>query len=266
MPRGYLRYPHVHGDLLTFVAGHDVWLAPAAGGRASRFSSDDVPVSCPRFSRDGTRIAWTSWRDGSSEVYLADTEGSAASRLTFWGDPMTRVTGWTADGAVLANTAAGQPAMKYRREFVVPAEGAPRLLPFGPVNDVALEAEGTVLLTGSVGGEPAFWKRYRGGRAGKLWTATGADPLFTRILADVKGQFGSPMLIGGRAVLRVRLRGHRATSTRVRWTAATWPGTPTTTASTRGTRPPTAPGSSTTWPATSGCWTAPTRPSRTGSR
>jgi tricorn protease len=198
MPRGYLRYPHIHGDLLTFVAGHDVWLAPAAGGRASRFSSDDVPVSYPRFSRDGTRIAWTSWRDGSSEVYLADTEGSAASRLTFWGDPMTRVTGWTADGDVLANTAAGQPAMKYRREFVVPAAGAPRLLPFGPVNDVALEAEGTVLLTASVGGEPAFWKRYRGGRAGKLWTATGADPLFTRILADVKGQFGSPMLIGGR--------------------------------------------------------------------
>ena len=198
MPRGYLRYPHVHGDLLTFIAGHDVWLAPAAGGRATRFSSDDVPVSYPRFSRDGTRIAWTSCRDGSPEVYLADTEGSAATRLTFWGDLMTRVTGWTADGDVLAITAAGQPSVKYRRAFAVPAEGAPRLLPFGPVNDVALEAEGTVLLTGSVGGEPAFWKRYRGGRAGKLWTATGADPLFTRILAEVKGQFGSPMLIGGR--------------------------------------------------------------------
>jgi len=61
---------------VAFVAGHDVWLAPAAGGRASRFSSDDVPVSCPRFSRDGTQIAWASCRDGNREVYLADTDES----------------------------------------------------------------------------------------------------------------------------------------------------------------------------------------------
>src|SRR5713226_8020050 len=36
----YLRFPHVHGDLLTFVAEDDVWLAPAAGGRAWRLSAD----------------------------------------------------------------------------------------------------------------------------------------------------------------------------------------------------------------------------------
>ena len=28
---GYLRFPHVHGDLLTFVTEDDVWLAPADG-------------------------------------------------------------------------------------------------------------------------------------------------------------------------------------------------------------------------------------------
>ncbi len=59
MSSGYLRYPHVHGDLVTFVAGDDAWLAPAAGGRGWRLSADDVPVSYPRFSRDGARIAWT---------------------------------------------------------------------------------------------------------------------------------------------------------------------------------------------------------------
>ena len=30
MATGYLRYPHVHGDLITFVAGDDVWLVAAA--------------------------------------------------------------------------------------------------------------------------------------------------------------------------------------------------------------------------------------------
>jgi len=197
---GYLRYPHVHGDLITFVAGDDVWLAPADGGRAWRLSADDTQVSYPRFSRDGTSIAWTSWRDGNPEVYAGDVGGSDAARLTFWGDPQTRVTGWTADGEVLVVSAAGQPAMKYRRAFSVPGHGdaPPRLLPFGPVNDLDIADAGTALLTGSVTGEPAFWKRYRGGRVGKLWIATADDPLFTRVLSGIEGQLASPMLIGGR--------------------------------------------------------------------
>ena len=199
MSSGYLRYPHIHGDLLTFSAGDDVRLAPAAGGRGWRLSADDVPVSYPRFSRDGSRVAWTSWRDGNPEVYCAEVDGSAAARLTYWGDPQTRVTGWTAAGEVLAVTAASQPAAKYRRAYAVPGDGTPpRLLPFGAVTDVAIEEAGTALLTGSVVGEPAFWKRYRGGRAGKLWTATAADPLFTRVLADLGGQLASPMIIAGR--------------------------------------------------------------------
>ena len=200
MAAGYLRYPHIHGDLLTFAAGDDIWLAPASGGRAWRLSADDVTVSYPRFSRDGSQVAWTSWRDGNPEVYAADTGGSTANRLTYWGDPQTRVTGWTAAGEVLALTAADQPAQKYRRAYAVPGDGAtpPRLLPFGAVTDVAIEDTGTALLTGSVVGEPAFWKRYRGGRAGKLWTATAADPLFTRVLSGLDGQLASPMIIGGR--------------------------------------------------------------------
>jgi tricorn protease len=199
MSSGYLRYPHIHGDLLTFVAGDDVWLAPAAGGRAWRLSADDVPVSYPRFSRDGSRVAWSSSRDGNPEVYCAEVDGSTAARLTYWGDPQTRVTGWTAADEVLAITSANQPAIKYRRAYAVPGDGAPpRLLPFGAVTDVAIEDAGTALLTSSVVGEPAFWKRYRGGRTGKLWTAPPADPLFTRVVADLDGQLASPMLIAGR--------------------------------------------------------------------
>jgi tricorn protease len=68
---GYLRFPHIHGDLITFIAEDDVWLAPAAGGRAWRVSADHAPASHPRISRDGTMIAWTSGRDGEPEVYLA---------------------------------------------------------------------------------------------------------------------------------------------------------------------------------------------------
>jgi tricorn protease len=46
---GYLRFPHLHGDLLAFVAEDDVWLAPADGGRAWRLTADGGQASHPRF-------------------------------------------------------------------------------------------------------------------------------------------------------------------------------------------------------------------------
>ena len=196
---GYLRYPHIHGDLLVFASEDDIWLAPASGGRAWRLSADSAQVSYPRFSRDGARIAWTSWRDGNPEVHTADTDGSAASRLTYWGDARTRVTGWTRHGEVLAVSATGQPETFLTWAYAVPLEGAPpRRLPFGPVTDLARQDAGTALLTGRINNEMAYWKRYRGGTRGRLWTATADDPLFTQVLANHAGQLGAPMIIAGR--------------------------------------------------------------------
>ena len=124
---GYLRFPHVHGDLVTFVADDDVWLAPADGGRAWRLSADHAAASHPRISRDGTLIAWTSRRDGPPEVYLADIDGGHGRRLTYWGDQRTRVCGWTPDGEVLAITAAGQPFDHFTLAYPLAADGAARL-------------------------------------------------------------------------------------------------------------------------------------------
>ena len=197
---GYLRFPHVHGDLLTFVAEDDIWLAPADGGRAWRLTSDGMQVSNPRFARDGAAIAWTSWRDDGPEVYTADADGGPATRRTYWGDPRTRVSGWTKHGEVLAVSSAGQPGGQYSWAYAVPLDAPPRRLPFGQVNDLAVEETGTALLTGRMGGDPAFWKRYRGGTRGRLWVATGDDPLFTRVLSELDGQLAAPMLIGGRLV------------------------------------------------------------------
>jgi tricorn protease len=198
-PAGYLRYPHVHGELLAFVAEDDVWLSDTGGGRAWRLSADAAQVSHPRFSRDGTAVAWTSWRDGQPEAYTCDTAGGDEARLTYWGDNRTRVVGWTPAGEVLAVTAAGQPESQYTWAYAVPLQGAPpRRLPFGPVSGLALESAATALLTGRMGDDLAYWKRYRGGTAGKLWTASAEDPLFTRILSGLAGQLGSPMLVGGR--------------------------------------------------------------------
>ena len=71
---GYLRSPHLHGDLLAFVAEDDIWLAPLAGGRGWRLSADAAAVSNPRFAprrqlggldqlagRRPPRCTWPGW-------------------------------------------------------------------------------------------------------------------------------------------------------------------------------------------------------------
>ena len=93
-------------------------------------------------------------------------------------------------------TAAGQHAQKYPRAFAIGE--VPRELPFGQVNDLAIEAAATLVLTGAVAYEPAYWKRYRGGRAGKLWVRAAGAAGFTRILPEHTAQLGSPMVLGGR--------------------------------------------------------------------
>ena len=195
---GYLRFPNLHGDLLTFVAEDDVWLAPLGGGRAWRLSADRAEAASPRFSRDGSWVAWTSWRDGPAEVYLAGVDGERARRLTYWSDQLARVCGWTPGGAVLALSASGQAFERQGWAYEVPvAGGAPQRLPLGPVADLALEETSRALLNGSWGRDPAYWKRYRGGTAGRLWTSAEGAP-FQRVLAGLTGQFASPMLVGDR--------------------------------------------------------------------
>ena len=220
---GYLRFPHVTNDLVVFVAADDVWLAPVAGGRAWRFTTDQAAAATPRLTPDGTHVAWVSARDGSPEVYTASVSDGTSTRLTYWGTSWARVSGWTPAGEVLAVSAANQPFRHYVRAralttAVSGSPGAERVLPLGPVSDLSLGTNGagagTVgLLTGTWGifnDEPADWKRYRGGTAGRLWvgpaTAIASDVTeagrvpdpFRRVLADLPAQFASPMIVGGR--------------------------------------------------------------------
>lgn len=196
MARSYLRFPHLHGDTLVLVAEDDVWTAPLGGGRAYRLTADDVPVARPRLSPDGTRVAWTSWREGAPEVFVTDLDGGGARRLSYWGDGLTRTVGWTPEGEVLAVSAAGQASARRSWAYAV-GEGAPRRLDLGPVSDVAL-GDVRVLLSTTMSREMAWWKRYRGGTAGKLWWDPAGSGEFARLLPDLDGNLDSPMLVGGR--------------------------------------------------------------------
>ncbi|MFD9910829.1 S41 family peptidase [Streptomyces sp. NPDC059063] len=198
----YLRYPHLSGDRLCFVAEDDLWVAPLSpegtpAGRAWRVTADRTKLGHPRFSPDGHHIAYTSWRSLDPEIHLAPVNGGPARRLTYWGSTDTRVCGWTPDGQILAVSSHGQPFAHFCWAYSVPTDGSPGgKLPWGPVHDIAVvDVDGdrkTLLLTGKPPHEPAAWKRYRGGATGRLWLHG------ERILEDVEGHLDSPMFVSGR--------------------------------------------------------------------
>ncbi|MBL1107293.1 PDZ domain-containing protein [Streptomyces sp. 5-8] len=195
----YLRLPHLSGDLLCFVAEDDLWLARLdAPDRAWRLTADRTKTGHPRFSPDGHRIAYTTWRSLAPEIHLVDVDaGGPARQLTYWGSLDTQVCGWTPEGDILAVASHGQPFSYFTWAYKVSADADPGgRLPWGPVADIQVADVGgehkTLLLTGTPPHEPASWKRYRGGAMGRLWLHG------QRLLPDIGGHLACPMFIDGR--------------------------------------------------------------------
>ncbi|MFG2943737.1 S41 family peptidase [Streptomyces adustus] len=194
----YLRLPHLHEDLLCFVAEDDLWLTSLGGpGRAWRLTVDRTKVGHPRFSPDGRDIAYTTWRSLVPEIHLAPVDGGPGRRLTYWGSADTQVCGWTPDGDILAVASHGQPFPYFTWAYKVPTDGDPGgRMPWGPVSDIQVaDLDGdrkTLLLTGTPPHEPAVWKRYRGGAMGRLWLHG------KQLVPDIGGHLQSPMFADGR--------------------------------------------------------------------
>ncbi|NWL12301.1 peptidase S41 [Paenarthrobacter nitroguajacolicus] len=199
----YLRFPHVHGDLVTFVAEDDIWIAPLSGGRAWRVSSQQLPARNPRFTPDGKALVWTTVVGTSPEVVTANVDGGGYRQLSYFGHSTTKVKGFTPSGNVVVTSAFQQAESRHTHAYSLPLDGGAAVeLPFGPVEAVAfgpeIGDEKPVVLASVLSREPAWWKRYRGGTAGKLWIDADGNGEFERLVAEIDGNLTDPLWIQGR--------------------------------------------------------------------
>ena len=199
----YFRFPHLHGDLVTFVAEDDVWIAPLGGGRAWRVSSLQLPARSPRFTPDGKRLVWTVVQGTSPEVVTAEVDGGGYRQLSYFGHSSTRVKGFTPAGDVVVTSAFRQADSRHTHAYSLPVAGGwAEELPFGPVESVAygpvVGDERPVVLASVLSREPAWWKRYRGGTAGKLWIDGDGNGEFERLAPELDGNLTDPMWVDGR--------------------------------------------------------------------
>jgi Tol biopolymer transport system component/DNA-binding winged helix-turn-helix (wHTH) protein len=97
----------VAGDHIAFVREKhliDIWrvdlTAPADPGSALIASTRMQLV--PQYSPDGTRVVFQSTRSGTSEIWLADADGSNPVKLTAFNGPLTGAPSWCNDGRRIA--------------------------------------------------------------------------------------------------------------------------------------------------------------------
>ena len=195
---GYFRMPTVRDETVIFVSEDDLWTVSLEGGIARRLTAGLGPVQRPAISPDGALCAFTATEEGHPEIYVMRADGEQPRRLTYAGANSV-VVGWTPKGQIAFRSDYRQPFMMRRQELytVAPAGGEPVPMKLGVAHEISFGTRNRVVL-GRHALDPATWKRYRGGRVGRLWVDGAGKGTFKAVLRDLGGNIGSPMWVGER--------------------------------------------------------------------
>lgn len=161
-----MQHPDVSATQIVFAYGDDLWIASKSGGNAFRLSSPDGAERYPRFSPDGTQIAYTANYQGNSDVYVIPVNGGIPKRLTYHG-MFDRVVGWTPDGlSVLFASTRESGRQRFSQFYTVPVSGGlPSKLPVPYGEFASFSQDGQKIAYTDRSRVNRNWKRYRGGTA-----------------------------------------------------------------------------------------------------
>jgi tricorn protease len=158
------------GSTLLFSWNGDIWAVASSGGTAQPLTNNEGEDAEPKFSPDGTRIAFISDRGAGRQAFVISSEGGPPEQAT-WHTAGYNLMGWFPDGNSLLVT--GQRDHFWsdaERFFRVPVgtRAAEALLFDDYGSDGSLSADGKRLLYVREG--PAWWRKgYRGAQAAQVW-------------------------------------------------------------------------------------------------
>ncbi len=127
------------GASLAYAQGTSSWSLMRVSLRnskeaASKVLSSSEQDSAPKFSPDGRRVAFQSWRSGSQEIWTCDSDGKNPGRLTSFEGPLTGSPSWSPDGESVAFDS--RPSGRSHIFVMASDGGAPRGLTDGDFNDI----------------------------------------------------------------------------------------------------------------------------------
>lgn len=197
MKQGYFRHPAIHRDRVVFVSEDDLWSVNIQGGTPVRLTSNLGEIEFPLIAPDGAHIAFIARDEGVPDIHIMETGGGNVQRITFQG-LNRQVAAWSPDGEwIYYVTDAGQPtrgSSVLGRVRARPGHHQVETVNLGRAHDIGFGPAGGIVL-GRNTGDPARWKRYRGGTAGHLWISPETDAPFVRLHQDLSGNLASPMWV-----------------------------------------------------------------------
>ena len=176
------RFPATNGPAIVFSYAGQLYTVAADGGTARRLTDGPGYAIFPRFSADGTQLAFTAQYDGNTEVYVMPATGGAPKRLTTSATldrddladrmgPNNIVFGWrnTTPEVVFRSRARSFNPFIGQLNTVGLDGDVPSQLPVPRGGFVSYSPDDTKIAYNRIFREFRTWKQYRGGMADDIW-------------------------------------------------------------------------------------------------
>lgn len=202
----YLQSPALFENHIYFHTDDDIWRVDLYDEVAHRLTSGKAASFNPNVSPNGKRLAFESLNDGQRDVYIMPSIGGIPSRLTHYGD--TSLVGWKDDSHVIILTTDHSFHRAVSFAYLVNVETLQsKEINVGPTRFIDYGPDKQVLLCRNMG-DPARWKRYRGGTVGRVWIDTTGNGNFKEILKELPSDLAYPQFIGRRIYFISDHEGH----------------------------------------------------------
>ncbi len=189
----FVRYPAINNDgsKIVFSYQGDLWSVPSTGGNALRLTIHEAYDGYPQWSKDDSKIAFSSDRFGNYDVFVMPAEGGKPERLTYHstGDILND---WTYDNNLLfsSNRLFQQVEWDSEMQKVSADGGTPTRLLSTVGNDPAMSPDGKYIAISKGWGRETR-EDYRGPANFDIWIYDIANDKYTRI-TDFDGHDFSP--------------------------------------------------------------------------
>jgi len=193
----YLMYPDIYKEKIAFVTEDDLWLYD---GNLKRITEGLGIVKYPKFVLDGNSIVFSIFKSmgredikAQGDLYIFNILENSIKRLTYFGSrDIKPITSYS--GKIYFSSSHSSPLNYYQEIYRMSSDGFEiERMNYGNANYIGFSND--FVLIGRNIGDPARWKRYRGGTTGQLWLSKDGKT-FERILTEIKGNIGSPMIVG----------------------------------------------------------------------
>ena len=171
------------GTTIAFSYKGDIWTVPATGGNASQITSNAAYDSDPIWTPDSRQLVFTSYREGSKDIFVTRAEGGVPKRLTnLPGNETpyavrkdgTVLFGWYEQN-LLSDRFNGFPGTSQLYETDLEGK-TPRLVTSLPVMALSVAADGTLLYEDYKGYEDPLRKHHTSSVTRDIWLFKGDKP------------------------------------------------------------------------------------------